>query len=82
MNTDHTTDSLYKFIHLKQQWPINFISDMHYLKLSIAGAGDRWINEYGALMEWQWHRKTAVTAEKPVPVHNSALHKPTCTSLG
>jgi len=41
MNTDHTTDSLYKFIHLKQQWPINFISDMHYLKLSIAGAGDR-----------------------------------------
>lgn len=32
--------------------------------------------------EWQWNIKTAVTAEKPVPVHNSALHKPTCTSLG
>lgn len=40
-----------------------------------------WIYEYGAMLESQWHSKTAVPAEKPVPDHNSANHKHTCTSL-
>jgi hypothetical protein len=35
---------------------------------TLYSVGSRWMNEYGALVEWYWQGETEVLAEKPVPV--------------
>jgi hypothetical protein len=36
--------------------------------LPLYSTDDRWMNEYGALVEWQWQGQTKVLGENPVPV--------------
>jgi hypothetical protein len=35
---------------------------------TLYSVGGRWMNEYGALVEWYWQGKTEVLGEKTVPV--------------
>jgi hypothetical protein len=35
---------------------------------TLYSVGGRWMNEYGALVEWYWQGKTELLGEKPVPV--------------
>jgi hypothetical protein len=35
---------------------------------TLYSVGGRWMNEYGAMVEWYWEGKTEVLREKPVPV--------------
>jgi hypothetical protein len=36
---------------------------------TLYSVGGRWMNVYGALVEWYWQRNTEVLREKPVTVH-------------
>ena len=40
---------------------------------TLYSVGGRWMNEYGAMVEWYWQGETEVLGEKPVPM---PLHLP------
>jgi hypothetical protein len=42
---------------------------------NLCSVGGRWMNDYGALVEWYWQRKTEVLGRKPisVPHHHTSL---------
>jgi hypothetical protein len=60
INKDHKTDTEYKCIHLTMVAYQFYFSYALLTTLSIAGTGDRWINEYEVMMEWHWQGKAEV----------------------
>ena len=48
---------------------------------TLYSVGGRWMNEYGAMVECYWQRKTKVLGEKPVPVPFCPPQTPNGTGL-
>jgi hypothetical protein len=57
----YSANTLYMYVKYVYLW--------HCWWLRSYSVGDRWMNDYGALVKWYWQGETEVLGEKPVPQH-------------
>jgi len=57
---------------MEHYWNDTDRGKLKYWEKTLHSVGGRWMNEYGALVEWYWQGETELLVKKPRP---SALHK-------